>query len=677
MASFQSFWSLWLYFGTCGVAFLLIVCVFCIYKNIRTLTSTKRKENDEEFRLPAVPEADLYLTDLIRLVYTHSDRSLRQCILTEGWFYLHFHRQLLSSVLLMTLLSLCTLLPTYLFSHSWTDINSYSLLSIQAQEKLLWIPLVVLYVFTAILVRFLYRFREKIQEEMRKSEAGIAAKTLEISNFPVQSDLEEFKKEVEIVIQRQLPANLTLSAAVEAIEIVPDLNSALKVLQKLKKALKIRKYYLENEEISGEIQHFRRHFCQKIPAVPYFSSKIQNLQSEYKSAIAKKSQSLGFLYITFRSRAIFVQFFNNFNRNFIPEKLNPAKWRLKTAPNAKEIIWENLTKSHKKRYLFLTNALFLSLFFVILTPFAFQEYITEVLNWLDLTSVLQNYLTPVLIYAYQTLILKRVVLFLVRLEGHQRASTSAISVFYKYYLYSLIYGFILPMLGMQTLHILYQYLVSEDNQHWQSVIFAGINSTGFVFTQVVINHCFVTNGMDLLQHSKYIKAAFRAAVVKLPEDKVRAFEAEEFPFGSSYAETTGVFTIVAAYSVAYPLILPFGLLYFVLRLSIQKYNILCFYVVTYDAYGRIAKHVMTTVALSIFLMQVGTLGVVVLNESELFYVVCIGFALIAGVQFVMTLMIFGVKGRKYRVLDETEVISTEDTGSRYLHPCIRPSSSLY
>ena len=564
-SSFQSFSSLLIYFCTCALFFLVLACVFCIYKNYRTLRSTVVRAHTDSVALPALPEADLYLLDLVRHVYGYSDRELRQDVGVEGWVYVSFHRDAVRVVGIMTAAAGAVLLPTYLSAGSWRDIGSYSLLSIQGRKRLQWIPLGALLLFTGVLVMFLFQFSTKVKRELLRAEGGVAARTLEIANFPVQTDLNAFAKVIEEAVRVQLRPAFDSPDAVEAVEVVPDLNPAYAVLLQLKRALQLRKYYLETEEIEGKAV-YRVSLCSSVPAVPHFSALVKSLQSQYRTAVSLHHQSLGVAYVTLRSRPLLLHVLHEFKSEAVQAEYSPQRWKLRKAPNPKEILWENLTKRKVSR-LWVANVLFLVLFFVVLTPFAFQHYIEVVLGFLHLTSVLQNYLTPVLIYTYQQLVLKRTVLGLVKLERHSRASQAAISVFYKYYVYSLVYSFLLPMLGIQTLHILYQWLIAAEQKAWESIVGAAVNSSGFVFTQVVINHCFVSNGLDLLQHSKYIKAVFRAALSRLPQDKVRAFEAEPFPFGSAYAETTGVLLTVAAYAVAYPLILPFGLLYFLLRVS--------------------------------------------------------------------------------------------------------------
>jgi hypothetical protein len=109
---------------------------------------------------------------------------------------------------------------------------------------------------------------------------------------------------------------------------------------------------------------------------------------------------------------------------------------------------------------------------------------------------------------------------------------------------------------------------------------------------------------------------------------------------------------------------------------VQKYNLLCFYVVTYDSYGRVAKQVATSLAVSIFFMQIVTLGVLMLNGSDLFYVLCSGLALVACIQLPLTLLIAALKSRNERVSEGTETLKPEQVSHSYLHPCLRPSEQL-
>ena len=176
--------------------------------------------------------------------------------------------------------------------------------------------------------------------------------------------------------------------------------------------------------------------------------------------------------------------------------------------------------------------------------------------------------------------------------------------------------------------------------------------------------------MDLLQHSKLIKAVFRSAVAKLPEDKVRAYESEEFAFGSSQIGVVSVFLIICTYSIVYPLILPFGLLYCVLRLAIQKYNLLCFYVIRFDSLGEVARHIRVALAMTVFMMEMGTISVILLNGSEELYIVCLLGILLACIQLPLTVLWLGGKD-KVTGGEALEPLTEEVAERSYQHPCLR------
>lgn len=112
-----------------------------------------------------------------------------------------------------------------------------------------------------------------------------------------------------------------------------------------------------------------------------------------------------------------------------------------------------------------------------------------------------------------------------------------------------------------------------------------------------------------------------------------------------------------------------------MQLAIQKYNLLCFYIVTFDSYGRVAKQVATSVAVAVFFMQIVTLGVLMLNGNDLFYALCSGLALVACAQLPLTLLIASLRNRNERISTGFEVLRTEPVGS-YLHPCLRPADQL-
>lgn len=91
--------------------------------------------------------------------------------------------------------------------------------------------------------------------------------------------------------------------------------------------------------------------------------------------------------------------------------------------------------------------------------------------------------------------------------------------------------------------------------------------TGMFFTIMIIHLTFLKNGSDLLQLPKLVRVKVRQLLAITEKERLIAYEAYEFRWGYEYGISITAFYIVIAFSVAYPLILVFGCIFFFMRVS--------------------------------------------------------------------------------------------------------------
>lgn len=176
-----SFSNLIGYFCVCGVGFLAAAVAFCLYKNLRTLPTATALPHNSSILLPALPEADLYLTDLIRHVYSHNDVALRQDVKVEGLIYIEFHRYLLLICSAMCATGAIVLVPTYLEGSSGEEawnISCFAITHIQDHRWLLWIAVGVVVLFSIMMTYLMFRFQARVRYELLHSDGGVASRTL-------------------------------------------------------------------------------------------------------------------------------------------------------------------------------------------------------------------------------------------------------------------------------------------------------------------------------------------------------------------------------------------------------------------------------------------------------------------------------------------------------------------
>ncbi|MBN3324118.1 CSCL2 protein, partial [Atractosteus spatula] len=98
---------------------------------------------------------------------------------------------------------------------------------------------------------------------------------------------------------------------------------------------------------------------------------------------------------------------------------------------------------------------------------------------------------------------------------------------------------------------------------------------GAFFVNYVIASAFIGNAMDLLRIPGLLMYMIRLCLARSVAERrnVKRHQAYEFQFGAAYAWMMCVFTVVMTYSITCPIIVPFGLMYMLLKHLVDRYNL--------------------------------------------------------------------------------------------------------
>lgn len=98
---------------------------------------------------------------------------------------------------------------------------------------------------------------------------------------------------------------------------------------------------------------------------------------------------------------------------------------------------------------------------------------------------------------------------------------------------------------------------------------------GAFFVNYVIASAFIGNAMDLLRIPGLLMYMIRLCLARSAAERrnVKRHQAYEFQFGAAYAWMMCVFTVVMTYSITCPIIVPFGLMYMLLKHLVDRYNL--------------------------------------------------------------------------------------------------------
>uniref|UniRef100_A0A8C2DQP1 Transmembrane protein 63B n=1 Tax=Cyprinus carpio TaxID=7962 RepID=A0A8C2DQP1_CYPCA len=147
---------------------------------------------------------------------------------------------------------------------------------------------------------------------------------------------------------------------------------------------------------------------------------------------------------------------------------------------------------------------------------------------------------------------------------------------HKCYTFLIFMVLLLPSLGLSSLDVFFRWLFDKKFLAEATVRFECVflPDNGAFFVNYVIASAFIGNAMDLLRIPGLLMYMIRLCLARSAAERrnVKRHQAFEFQLGAAYAWMMCVFTVVMTYSITCPIIVPFGLMYMLLKHLVDRYN---------------------------------------------------------------------------------------------------------
>uniref|UniRef100_A0A8C9U983 Transmembrane protein 63A n=1 Tax=Scleropages formosus TaxID=113540 RepID=A0A8C9U983_SCLFO len=336
--------------------------------------------------------------------------------------------------------------------------------------------------------------------------------------------------------------------------------------------------------------------CEEVDAIDYYSSQKSCLQEDeerLRQLVPQHPLGMAFVTLTSESMASFIlKDFNalDCNGGVVREPqpsadsaaLRVNKWEVSYAPHPNNIYWENLslqTAIWWIRCLGFNFVLFILLFFlttpsiIITTMDKFN--VTKPIYYLN-SAVISQFLPTLLLWSFSAL-LPTIVYYSTLAESHWTRSSENISMMHKLYIFLLFMVLILPSLGLTSLDVFFRWLfdtkfLSQGKLRFECVF---LPDQGAFFVNYVIAAALVGSGLELLRLPGLLLYTVRMALARSAAERkyIKQNQAYEFEYGAMYGWTLCVFTVIMAYSITCPVIVPFGILYMMLKHLVDKHNL--------------------------------------------------------------------------------------------------------
>lgn len=294
---------------------------------------------------------------------------------------------------------------------------------------------------------------------------------------------------------------------------------------------------------------------------------------------------------------------------------------IENARNGNNIIWQNLHSigNYKTSRIIVFTILLLFISIKILTPAYIYSRFNPIL--IDLTEKWQFLLKLVLTYSYplilsitNTVIIPLGVKIFTYFEFNWVKSEHELSLLYKNFATILLNTLITPLLANFSVH---DFSFAQLQQEF-------IDYKLFII-QYIIQLSFVSNFVELLSLPETYKMLFSSSSKKSSILKKSFKEKFSFDYGYNYAFSLVIFLVVISFSILVPILPILGWFYFLVRYSIDKYNLCFIFSKEYDSSGKLSKNSLHIIICCILLMEFSC--VVMINDSTAI-IICICFFLV-------------------------------------------------
>uniref|UniRef100_A0A673J1E2 CSC1-like protein 2 n=2 Tax=Sinocyclocheilus TaxID=75365 RepID=A0A673J1E2_9TELE len=596
------------------MCFLVLLCVFSVLRKVAfdygrlalvsdadSVASAMQTPADSRYeRLTSVlrqlaKNVNVILTYLSHL---YRDDEIREKCGEDSVHYLSFQRHIIGLLVVVGVLSVGIVLPVN-FSGDLLEDNAYSfgrttIANLKSGNNLLWLHTTFAFFYLLLTVYSMRRHTSK----MHYKEDDLVKRTLFINEIAKYAEESQIKQHFEKAYENCI----VLDA-----RICYDVAKLMSLESERKKAERSKKFYTDlmakehmptmiNPKPCGHLCCCIIAGCEQEEAVNYYTKLEAKLKEEYRKEREKvNTKPLGMAFVTFQNEAMTALILKDFNAcqchgchcrrepkcSPFSSLLNTNNWTVTYAPDPQNVYWEHLSTGGLNWWLrcFVINCFLFILLFFLTTP----AIIISTMDKFNVTKPVEYLNNPIITQFFPTLLLwcfsallPTIVYYSAFFEAHWTRSGENRTTMHKCYTFLIFMVLLLPSLGLSSLDVFFRWLFDKKFLDEAKVRFECVflPDNGAFFVNYVIASAFIGNAMELLRIPYFLMYMIRLCLARSAAERrnVKKHQAYEFQFGAAYAWMMNVFTVVMTYSITCPIIVPFGLMYMLLKHLVDRYN---------------------------------------------------------------------------------------------------------
>ncbi|KAM6915018.1 CSC1-like protein 1 [Xenentodon cancila] len=520
--------------------------------------------------------------------------------------YLSFQRHLIILLVIITITSLAIILPVNMTGDLLRiDPQSFGRTTIgnlKTGNNLLWLHTVFAVIYLCLTVVLLRHHTSQMKGMGRET----ARNTLFVCSIPKTATEEAVKTHFTEAYPTCEVCTVTLGY---------DVAKLMHLDKERVRAGKNLRYYERVLEKTGKRGLINPRFCghlcccsnsERVDAIEYYIAKERNLLEEVRrQAEIVPEHPLGIAFVTLQTEGMAKYILKDFNavecggrscccgRELQPSSMSKAlkvnKWRVSFAPHPKSVYWENLSV---RGFSWFIRCVMINFFvFLLLTFLTTPTIIINTMDKFNVTKPIYYLNSPIISQFFPTLLLwsfsallPTIVYYSTLGEAHWSRSSEQLSMMRKLYFFLLFMVLILPSLGLTSLAVFLRWLFHKEFLSGGKLRFECVflPDQGAFFVNYVIAAALVGSGMELLRLPGLLLYTIRMMLARSAAERkyVKENQAYEFEYGAMYSWTLCVFTVIMAYSIICPIIVPFGFLYMLLKHLVDRHNLYFAYLPT-------------------------------------------------------------------------------------------------
>lgn len=522
----------------------------------------RRSSNDESINID-----EGFFTWLPAVFRITREQMLAKCG-PDAVHYLSFQRHAITLMFLVTLVSISIILPINfqgkVLASDASTFASSTLSNLNGKSNWLWVHTLISIAFLPISILIMRRCTG------RKPVPTSMTGTIMITNI---SRADRNESTIRAYFAHNFP-----HIQIVDLRLAYNVNKLIEVKEKQEMVTEALIYSDTYFKKTGKRILVRPTWCgPEVDALEYYANEEKRLKDEAKRCRAiVLNDPLGIAFLTLPSYQLAEHVINNFSLH--------RGWVLSHATNPADIIWENLSVQPGVWYIkafFVNLSLFIVLFFLT-TPAIVVNLVNTLIVKPDhmnkVSSVIFEFLPTLLLWTMAA-IMPAIVSFSDKFLSHWTKSQQNYSIVTKTVSFLLLMTLILPSLGLASAEAFVRWTFHHENDtmRWDCVF---LPDKGAFFVNYVITSGFIGTSLELIRFPELFLYVWYLVQSKSRAEKsyVKKAILYEFPFGVHYAWSIAIISITMVYSLACPLISPFGLIYLLFKHIGDKHNL-------YFAYG--------------------------------------------------------------------------------------------